>query len=105
MAFSLSYYDVVKTDIIEAKDWYKNQRAGLEKIFALEVKNCIYRLQKNPLNYEIKYKNVRTAFTAIFSYAIHFYIDEHKQQIVIIAVIHQSRNPDLPYDRDRDDAV
>lgn len=49
MALSLYYYNVVKTDIIEAKEWYKNQQASLEKKFAIEVKNCLNRLQKNPL--------------------------------------------------------
>ena len=99
MALSLHYYDVVKTDLIEAKDWYKNQKPGLEKNLANEVKNCIHRIQKDPLIYEIKYRNVRTAFTAIFPYAMHFYLDEIKRQIVIIAIIHQSRNPALSYGR------
>jgi plasmid stabilization system protein ParE len=99
MVLSLHYYDIVKLDLIEAKDWYKNQKPGLEKNFAQEVKNCIHRIQKNPLIYEVKYKNVRTAFTAIFPYAVHFYINESKQQIVIIAIIHQSRDPALSYNR------
>lgn len=85
MIYSLYYYDAVKTDIIEAKDWYKKQQPGLEKRFAVEVKNCLKRVQNNPLNYEIKYKNVRTAFTSVFPYAIHFYLDDAKQQLIIIA--------------------
>jgi plasmid stabilization system protein ParE len=68
-------------------------KTGLEKNFASEVKRCILRLQKNPIAYEVKYRNVRTAFTEIFPYAVHFYID--KKRIVIIAIIHQSRNPTL----------
>ncbi len=103
MAYSLYYYDVVKIDLIEAKKWYKKHQPGLEIRFAAEVKDCFKRLQNNPLNYEIKYKNVRTAFTAIFPYAIHFYLDDAKQLIVIIGIIHQSRNPDLSYNRDNDE--
>jgi len=99
MALTLHYFDAVKLDIIDAKSWYKSQKAGLEKDFAREVKKCILRLQKTPLGYEIKYRNVRTAFTEVFPYAIHFYIDEAKKQIVIIAIIHQSRNPSLSYNR------
>ncbi len=99
MALTLHYFDVVKVDVIEAKAWYKHQKSGLEKEFAREVKKCILRLQKNPLGYEVKYRNVRTAFTDIFPYAVHFYIDQPKTQIVIIAIVHQSRNPVLPYDR------
>lgn len=71
----MQYFDDVRWDISEAKDWYKNQKPGLEKDFAREVKKTILRLQKNPIGYEIKYRNVRTAFTDIFPYAVHFYID------------------------------
>ena len=48
---------------------------------------------------KLKYRNVRTAFTAIFPYAVHFYIDDEKRQIVILAIIHQSRDPALSYNR------
>jgi len=93
VALTILYFDEVKTDIAEAKDWYKNQKPGLEKDFAREVKRSILRLQKNPIGYEVKYKSVRTAFTDVFPYAVHFYIDEPGEQLVIIAVVHQSRNP------------
>ena len=103
MPYKLSYYRAVKTDLAEAKDWYKKQQPGLEKRFASEVKNCINRLQKDPLHYEIKYRNVRTAFTSIFPYAIHFFLDEaNKHQIIIIAVVHQRRLPVVSHVRDND---
>jgi plasmid stabilization system protein ParE len=95
----IHYFDDVKTDIAEAKDWYKNQKLGLEKDFAREVKKTILRLQKNPVGYEIKYRNVRTAFTDIFPYAVHFYIDDLAKQLVIIAIVHQSRNPEVSHKR------
>lgn len=90
MALAVHYFDEVKADIVEAKDWYKSQKPGLERDFAREVKRSILRLQKNPDGYELKYKNVRTAFTDIFPYAIHFYIDNSTDQLVIIAIVHQS---------------
>ncbi|MDN3582664.1 type II toxin-antitoxin system RelE/ParE family toxin [Mucilaginibacter flavus] len=103
MAYSLHYLDIVKVDLVEAKDWYKNQKPGLEKQFSREVKACIARLQKNPLGYEIKYKNVRTAFTDVFPYAIHFFVNQSINQIVIIAVVHQTRNPLLADKRSDDE--
>jgi plasmid stabilization system protein ParE len=103
MVFSLYYLDIVKSDINEAKDWYKNQKPGLDKHFAQEVKRSILRLQKNPLGYEIKYRNIRTAFTDVFPYAVHFFIDHPTKQIIIIAIIHQTRNPSLGYKRSLDE--
>ncbi len=44
MGFTIHYFDIVKSDIKEAKYWYKEQKAGLEREFSLEVKKCISRL-------------------------------------------------------------
>lgn len=93
MVWSIHYFDIVKYDIKEAKDWYRHQKTGFEKEFFKEVKKNILKLKTNPLGYEAKYKNIRTAFTDIFPFAIHFYIDKPAQQLVIIAIIHQSRQP------------
>ena len=81
MRFSLFYFDEVKYDVRDAKAWYRKQKDGLEKHFAEEVKKCIGRLHTNPFAYEIKFKNIRTAFTEVFPHAIHFYIYEANYQI------------------------
>ncbi|GGE68188.1 plasmid stabilization system protein ParE [Pedobacter psychrotolerans] len=101
MDYSVHFFDEVKLDIREAKDWYKKQKSGLEKHFAQEVKKSIIRLQKNPEIYEIRYKNIRTIFTAIFPYSIHFFIDEKLKKIVIIAILHQARNPVSHHNRNQ----
>lgn len=72
MAWKLYYYDEVVQDVRETKKWYREQQKGLDDRFAKDVKASINRLQKNPLNYEIKYRNVRIAYCDVFPYAIHF---------------------------------
>jgi len=94
MALKLFYYDEVGQDIREARKWYREQQLGLDNRFAADVKLSISRLQKNPLNYEVKYRNVRIAYCDIFPYGIHFYIDEAATQLIIIAIVHQQRNPE-----------
>ena len=43
---------------------------------------------KNPLYFPIKYENnVRTALLRQFPYHIHFFIDEARNRIVILAVV------------------
>lgn len=101
MDYSVHFFESVKLDIRQAKEWYKNQNPGLEKRFALEIKKAIARLQKNPKIYEIRYKNIRSVFTAAFPYAIYFFIDDELSQIVIIAILHQARNPVLRQDRNK----
>ncbi|HEY2582096.1 MAG TPA: type II toxin-antitoxin system RelE/ParE family toxin [Mucilaginibacter sp.] len=99
MTWKLTYYDEVAFDVRDAKKWYFKQQKGLEKQFAEDVKKCLNRLQKDPLHYEVRYRQVRIAYCTIFPYAIHFYTDEPAEQIVIIAIVHQHRNPAVAKNR------
>ena len=93
MTWKLFYYDEVIQDIHQSKKWYRERQKGLDKRFVADVKISISRLQKNPLNYEVKYRNIRIVYCDIFPYAIHFYMDEAKKILVVIAIVHQHRDP------------
>ena len=56
MDYGLYFFDEVKSNIREAKEWYKTQKPGLEKRFAQEIKKSILKLQKHPKSYETRYK-------------------------------------------------
>lgn len=92
MSYSLSYFDDARLDVREAKAWYKEQQPGLEKRFADSIKTAIIKLQENPFAYGVRYKNIRIARAKVFPYGIHFYIDDTKHQIVIIAIVHNKRH-------------
>ncbi len=93
MIFRLSYYKIAKEDVNDAKIWYHSQLPGLEKRFAKDLKNCIKRLISNPYTHAIRYNKFRIAHTDIFPYSIHFYIDESLKRIVVVGIVHDSRNP------------
>jgi mRNA-degrading endonuclease RelE of RelBE toxin-antitoxin system len=99
MPYKIVYFDEVKLDIKEAKDWYRLQVKDLEKRFAQDIKAAILRLKDRPTVHAIRYKNVRIAHPDVFHYAIHFYIDEPSQTIIITAIVHNSRNPLFSYKR------
>jgi len=99
MTWNLFYYDEVTNDLRQAKKWYKSRQEGLDKRFAEDVKVSIERLHKNPVHYEIKYDNIRVVYCDVFPYSIHFYIDEPGKRLVIVAILHQHRDPDLPSSR------
>ncbi len=99
MTWKLAYYDEVKTDVHNAKDWYRKQQKGLDKRFADDVKKCITRLQKDPYLYAVRYRQVRVVLCTTFPYAIHFYIDEKVKQLVIIAIVHQHQRPGVASER------
>jgi plasmid stabilization system protein ParE len=94
MTLELHYYDEVIIDIREAKQWYRKQQRNLDKRFAEDIKITVKRLQKKPLNYEVKYRNVRIAYCDVFPYAVHFYINDSENKLIIIAIVHQHRDPD-----------
>ncbi|MFM9837820.1 MAG: type II toxin-antitoxin system RelE/ParE family toxin [Cyclobacteriaceae bacterium] len=95
MGYSLSYFEDAKKDMKDAKAWYKDRSAGLDKRFAQSIKAAILKLQVYPLAYSIRFKNIRIAYPKIFPYGIHFYVDEYNSKIVIVAIVHNKRNPDL----------
>lgn len=95
MSYSLAYFKEAKNDINKAKLWYHNQQKGLEKRFAADIKKAIGRLKLNPYVHTIRYKKNRIAHPDVFPYSIHFYIDEDNGRIVIIGVVHNSRNFDF----------
>ena len=63
------------------------------KGFANDVKKAVNRLKVNPHIHAIRYKKNRITHPDVFPYSIHFYIDEVLHRIVIIGIVHNSRDP------------
>jgi plasmid stabilization system protein ParE len=95
MAYSIFYFDEVEIDIKEARSWYKAADEKLENRFVQAIENTIIKLQEWPKAYAIRYKNVRIAHPPIFPSSIHFYIDDVENKIVIIAIVHGRRHPNV----------
>lgn len=74
MNYTVINHKEVKNDVLKAKDWYKSQQKGLEKRFVNEVKVTLNYLIKNPLLFQVKYKTVRTAYTEVFPYGVHYHL-------------------------------
>jgi hypothetical protein len=77
-------------DINETILWYNEKQDGLGKRFWFAIKDELVLIKRNPLHYNIKYKDVRTASPKVFPYLIHFSTNENT--IVVKAVYHTSRN-------------
>ena len=93
MALNIVYYDEIIQDVKEAKTWYKQQKKGLELRFSNAIRETITAIETNPFEYSIRYKSSRIAFSKVFPYRIHFFIDEANNKIVIFAILHTSMNP------------
>ncbi len=92
MSYTIVYLVSSKLDVINAKNWYRNQQIGLDNRFATAIKCAILRLKENPFYFQLRYNNIRIAYPKTFPFGIHYYIDLAKREIIIVAIIHNKRN-------------
>ncbi|MBE9469609.1 MAG: type II toxin-antitoxin system RelE/ParE family toxin [Bacteroidetes bacterium] len=86
---------LAKEDIREAALWYNKQQKELGKKFTTEVRENVHFIRQNPKASNVRYKNVRTTVLNVFPFMIHYTIGEKDKIIIISAVLHTSRNPQL----------
>ena len=91
MSYRLRIQDAADLDIAEAIAYYERARVGLSFDFELCLEEGYSDILRAPLGYQIKYRNVRVKFIRRFPYGIHYLMEG--EDIFIIAVFHQSRNP------------
>lgn len=84
-----------KTDIEEAAVWYQKAREGLGRKFTNEIRKKVEFICRNPLVFAIRYKTIRTATLDNFPFLIHYQVDPRSKIIIIVAVLHTSRNPEI----------
>jgi len=97
--YKVFYLDEVENDIFVAKQWYAEQQKNLDMRFAASVRETLSNIVKMPSAYALRYRNIRIAHTKVFPFNVHFYIDEFKEQIVIIGIVHNRRDNALSLDR------
>ncbi len=88
------------TDIYEAINWYEEQKAGLGTEFFEEVQSSLKKIENNPKQFIKTDYNIRVAQTKRFPFLIYFIIQ--KLKILIIAVLHASRDNSKRIDKEND---
>lgn len=91
--------EIVKQDLKEAAFWYENAKKGLGLLFLKKINQKVNQIAKNPLAYQIRYANIRVAFTSTFPYGIHYVYNEFENRVIILAVFHTAVNPNTWKDR------
>ncbi len=78
-------------DIADAATWYEDQLPGLGQDFLDQVLEKLLSIAKQPEMFPVVYKDIRRALLNRFPFAI--YYRKETDAIVVLAVIHGSRNP------------
>lgn len=99
MRYSIDFLFDAKLDLAEAMEWYDQQKQGLGDKLLLRVENTVDLLESNPFIFQIRYKNIRVGSVKKFPFAIHYWVDEKRNKVMINAVLHNSRNPQIWKDR------
>ena len=84
-----------KEDIRDAALWYEDKQKGLGRGFTDQVRETVSFIKKNPKACNIRYDDIRTTVLNVFPFMLHYTIDENNKTVIISAVLHTSRNPDL----------
>ena len=93
MSYTFVNRPAVKVDISNVIDYYKPINPELAKQFLFRIREAKAYIALTPLGFQIKYNKVRTLLLKQFPYHIHYFIDDHKKQIVILAIINSYKNP------------
>lgn len=87
----IEYGEFVEDEMVEAADWYDDQRLGLgdELLAAIDV--AIDRIGERPFSFPRVHGDTRRAEVHRFPYSVFFRV--HEERILILAVLHGSRDP------------
>lgn len=94
MAYKVKLLPEVYQDLKAAQKWYNDQKAGLGAEFKAAVIKEIDYIGEYPEHYQRKYIELRQSLVDRFPFAVFYLIEEEHKRIVILGVLHTSRDPE-----------
>jgi len=95
MKFKVLYNPEIYSDIQQTIDWYNKQQAGLGTKFYSALNKQLQKLEKNALQFAIRYDDIRCLPLKKFPFMIHYRVDSDKGIVYVEAVFHTHRNPKI----------
>ncbi len=94
MRYVIRFSQLASEDLTEILGWYQNQGVtGLDKRFIEAMSKTLKSLETSPKAHRIVHENVRQAVLKKFPYKIIYTIEENIVEVLIVAVMHQRRDP------------
>ncbi|HET8773460.1 MAG TPA: type II toxin-antitoxin system RelE/ParE family toxin [Thermoanaerobaculia bacterium] len=82
-----------KQDLREAKAWYRGISRELGRNFVRRIDDAIALARERPLAFQIVHRTFRRILLHRFPYALFYHAGEDR--IVVVAVLHQARDPEI----------
>lgn len=99
MSYTIKLLPIALEDLQKARKWYLKKSELLAQEFRLEVNVEIDYISKYPEHYQRKYKELRQSLITRLLYAIFYLVEEEQNRIIIFAILHTSRNPQVAQKR------
>ena len=91
MTIEIRLREEADVDLVEAANWYHQQKRGLGDEFLDEVVTLLHSIRQHPLAFPLIYRNTRRALTKRFPFGVFYRVEP--EYIVVVAVMHASRHP------------
>ncbi len=78
--------EFAKQDIKKGKEYYQNISSRLAKQFLERIKEARIFISENPNANDVMYQEIRMHLIKQFPYHLHYFLDEKRNIIVIIAI-------------------
>ena len=91
MTYEVRLRSEAEQDLSDAAAWYEEQRQGLGHEFLDEILTMLSIIAETPLLYPNIHRNTRRAIIHRFPFCIYYRLKD--TTIVVVAVMHGSRNP------------
>lgn len=93
--FILQLSDEAIADYEEAVAWYESQNPGLGLEFSVQLTDVFEKIEANPTAQNFLYENRRFTKLKQFPYKVFFLLDEINGEVIVFAILHEKRHPDI----------
>ena len=93
MSYTLDFLPEAYQDLNEAVDWYNEQKEELGERLYHMVTNKMDKLKDNPFLWSVRYNEVHCALVDTFPYLIHYIIEEDRKRVLVLGILHTSKDP------------
>ena len=93
MDYSIIISPPAEVELHQIQEYYDNLVFGLGKQFILKFEETLKFLETHPYLYSIIKDEIRKAVMNDYPYSIFYSVDNQKEEVEILAIIHNRRDP------------
>lgn len=93
----LVFLEIVQEELAEIKRFYNRQQKGLGDTFQREAEFAAKHILERPLAWQVEIEPARRFVLNQFPYKMVYWVSS--DQLVVVAIMHQHRQPDYWIDR------